>query len=276
MTRQDRPDGFVDALARGLAVLSAFDGALPGMTLSEIARRADLSPATARRSLITLVSLGYVGRSGRRFHLRPRVLSLGSTFAISSQLGAILRPELSALVARFGGGAAAGTLDGNAVICLEHQATPVSARVIGANGAYHPAIHTAIGRTLLSGFNGEQLETWFDRLSDSDPRPLAYAPPLDRRAMRARIRPIRQRGYEVNAGRGPGTLCGIAVPILDLDRQVIAAINSIDETCATSEQLVDERLAELTAAAARISRQLVRVPMLTELLRPVPASILPG
>ena len=59
---KDRSSDFVEALAKGIAILESFDAAHPEMTLSEVARRVGLSPAAARRSLITLTALGYIGQ----------------------------------------------------------------------------------------------------------------------------------------------------------------------------------------------------------------------
>ena len=53
-------DQYVQSLARGLAVIRAFDTDHPKMTLSEVAARTGLTRATARRFLYTLVELGYV------------------------------------------------------------------------------------------------------------------------------------------------------------------------------------------------------------------------
>ena len=51
----DPPDSehFVSALARGLAVIEAFGSGREALTLSEVARRADISRAAARRLLLT-------------------------------------------------------------------------------------------------------------------------------------------------------------------------------------------------------------------------------
>ena len=49
---------FVEAIARGLRVIEAFDREHPEMTLSEVAALTQLSPATARRCLHTLEELG--------------------------------------------------------------------------------------------------------------------------------------------------------------------------------------------------------------------------
>lgn len=66
-----RPVGYVQSLDRGLAVICCFSADRPRLTLSEVARQAGLSRAAARRSLITLQTLGYVASDGRQFSLTP-------------------------------------------------------------------------------------------------------------------------------------------------------------------------------------------------------------
>ena len=73
--RADAAD-FSEALGRWLSVISAFDEQRRQMTLSDVARAVDLPRATVRRSLATLVSLGYLEADGRLFRLTPRILKL--------------------------------------------------------------------------------------------------------------------------------------------------------------------------------------------------------
>ena len=70
----------IAGLARGLAVIRAFSVAGPTATLTEIANITGLSPAATRRCLHTLEDLGYAGRVGRQFFLRPRVLDLSAAY----------------------------------------------------------------------------------------------------------------------------------------------------------------------------------------------------
>ena len=116
-----RPAEFVEALAKGLAILECFDAANSEMTLSEIARKVSLSPAAARRSLITLRALGYVGQTNKRFHLRPKVMTLGSNFYYSAGIDEVLQPFLRDLVGRFGDASSVGTLYRQDVIYIAHS-----------------------------------------------------------------------------------------------------------------------------------------------------------
>jgi IclR family pca regulon transcriptional regulator len=68
-TAPQASDQYVQSLARGLAVIRAFDHDHPVMTLTEVAARTDLTRATARRFLHTLVELDYVRTDGKTFAL---------------------------------------------------------------------------------------------------------------------------------------------------------------------------------------------------------------
>ncbi|MFX8727542.1 helix-turn-helix domain-containing protein, partial [Acinetobacter baumannii] len=74
---------FVNSLARGLSVLQSFGRDARRMTLSEVAERTSLNRAAARRSLLTLVELGFVATDGKYFELTPRVLTLGFAYLSS-------------------------------------------------------------------------------------------------------------------------------------------------------------------------------------------------
>src|SRR6188472_308266 len=102
---------FVASLERGLRVLQTFSRAHPQLTLSEVAVLTKLSPATARRSLHTLESLGYVGRSGRRFLLRPKVLAISAGYLGAINTEAVLEPFLQQMVTDVGGSSSVTVLD---------------------------------------------------------------------------------------------------------------------------------------------------------------------
>src|SRR4030095_12245198 len=98
-----RPTGggdFVRALAKGLAVIEAFDTRSPLMTLSDVGKKTGLLRGTARRLLLTLVDLGYAGFDGKRFGLQPRALNLGFAYLHSQSLWQLGQPYMVQLVER--------------------------------------------------------------------------------------------------------------------------------------------------------------------------------
>ena len=70
------PD-FMTSLARGLAVVQAFQERKRHLTIAQISHRTEIPRAAVRRCLHTLIKLGYATTDGRTYSLLPKVLTLG-------------------------------------------------------------------------------------------------------------------------------------------------------------------------------------------------------
>lgn len=259
-----RPSEFVEALARGLAVLESFDASHLEMTLSEIAARVGTTPATARRSLLTLVSLGYVGQNGKRFHLTPKVMTLGSAFYFSARIDEVLLPELRQIVDTFGDASSVAVLDGHDVIYVAHHSTQRARRASAVVGARYPAHATSLGRVLAAGLDDDRLEAWLDRLA---PVPLTAKTVVCKSELRRLVLEAREAGYATTVDQLDYGITALAVPIR-LDGATIAALNSSGYTgLVTPDALVTERLPDLRMAATRIAQASARYPVLASVLR---------
>lgn len=266
MTIQDeeRPAEFVEALAKGLAILECFDVSHPDMTLSEVARRASLSPAAARRSLLTLQALGYVQQAGKRFHLRPKVMTLGSAFYFSARIEEVLQPDLRELVEKFGDASSAGTLDGDDVIYIAHVSVQRARRAAAVMGARYPAYATSLGRVLLAGLPDEALEKY---LKTARPTPLTSKTITDPSALREEVLRVREAGYATTVDQLDYGITALAVPIRDMQGRTIAALNTSGYTgIVTPETLVAERLPALRQAASHVAHAISRYPVLQSII----------
>jgi len=255
----ERPSEFVEALAKGLAVLESFDANHNEMTLSEIARRVDLSPAAARRSLITLSHLGYVGQTNKRFHLRPKVMSLGSAFYFSAHIDEMLQHELRHIVETFGDASSVATLDGFDVIYIAHFSTQRARRASAVVGARYPAHATSMGRVLLAGMEPDKFEAW---LAEMTPVALTSKTVIDKEALRDAIEKVREQAWSTTVDQLDYGITALSVPIRGSSGRTIAALNSSGYSgMVTADQLVEERLQELRLAASRISQSLYKNPI---------------
>jgi len=256
----ERPSEFVEALAKGIAILESFDAAHPEMTLSEVARIVGLSPAAARRSLITLQTLGYIGQTNRRFYLKPKIMTLGSSLYFSVGIGDVLQPDLRELVEQFGDASSVGTLDGESVIYIAHSSVQRARRAAATIGARYPAYATSLGRVLLAGLPDDKLDAYFNRVR---PTALTSLTVTDIDQLRQIVLSVRELGYSTTVDQLDYGITAISVPIRGPDGQTVAALNSSGYTGLVSPQkLVDERLPSLRAAASRIGHSLTRYPML--------------
>lgn len=260
----DRPVEFVEALAKGLAILESFDAQHPEMTLSDVARRVKLSPAAARRGLITLQALGYVGQTNKRFHLRPKVMGLGSAFYFSARVDEILQPELRRLVETFGDASSVGTLQGHDVLYIAHYSEQRARRPTAIVGARYPAHATSLGRVLLANLPEEQFERYMDTF---EPVPLTRKTVIDKSELRAIIEKVREESYSTTVDQLDYGITAIAVPIRSASGRPVVALNSSGYTgLLTPDELVTNRLRELRISAARLAETVARYPVLESMI----------
>src|SRR5690606_38589047 len=74
---------FMSSLARGLAVIHAFQERKRHLTIAQISHRTEIPRAAVRRCLYTLIKLGYATTDGRTYSLLPKVLTLGHAYLSS-------------------------------------------------------------------------------------------------------------------------------------------------------------------------------------------------
>ncbi|MEM5470309.1 IclR family transcriptional regulator C-terminal domain-containing protein [Hoeflea sp. AS60] len=263
-SKSAKPEEFVEALAKGISILESFDAANPEMTLSEIARKVGYSPAAARRSLITLMALGYVGQTNKRFHLRPKIMTLSSGFYYSAQIDEVLQPNLRELVGKFGDASSVGTLDQRDVIYIAHYSVQRARRAAAVVGARYPACATSLGRVLLAGLSDAELDQYFDGLVIEPLTSKTMADPIQ---LRAEIERVREQGYSTTVDQLDYGITALAVPIRALDGRTIAALNTSGYSgMVDAEFLTANRLPELRATASRIANALTRYPMLLSII----------
>ncbi len=250
-------DQYVQSLARGLAVIRAFDANNPVMTLSEVAARTDLTRATARRFLHTLVELGYVRTDGKTFALTAKVLQLGYSYLSALSLPQLAQPHLEQLSLKLGESTSAAVLDGPDIFYVARVATRRIMNVGITVGTRFPAYATSMGRVLLAGLPQAKLEAYLTtaELTPLTPRTVASVPDL-----RAAVEQVRAQGWclldqELELG-----LMSIAAPVWNHNNgDNVAAINVSLQAQAVAAQpdpakYLDAVRAEVVATANAISQ----------------------
>lgn len=214
-------DQYVQSLARGLAVIRAFDTEHPKMTLSEVAARTGLTRATARRFLHTLVELGYVRTDGKIFALTAKVLQLGYAYLSGLSLPQLAQPHLEELSLKLGESTSAAVLEGTDVAYVARVTTRRIMTVGITVGTRFPAYATSMGRVLLAALPPEQLA---DYLAGAEIRALTPRAIGNREGLLAELDSVRAQGWclldqELELG-----LMSVASPVRD-GAKVVAAIN---------------------------------------------------
>ncbi|MHA7223908.1 IclR family transcriptional regulator domain-containing protein [Arthrobacter sp. RHLT1-20] len=246
-------DQYVQSLARGLAVIRAFDTDHPKMTLTEVAARTDLTRATARRFLYTLVELGYVRTDGKIFALTAKVLQLGYAYLSGLSLPQFAQPHLEELSLQLGESTSAAVLEGTDIAYIARVATRRIMTVGITVGTRFPAYATSMGRVLLAGLGPAQLEEY---LAAANIRPLTPEAINTREGLLAELAVVRAQGWcllnqELEVG-----LMSVAAPVHD-GPKVVAAINVSLQAQSVAAQADPEAYLESVRQAAVAAAELV-------------------
>jgi IclR family transcriptional regulator, pca regulon regulatory protein len=248
------PD-FLEALARGLRVLEAFNQDRKPLTLSDIAKLVDLPRASVRRTLHTLVALGYAETENRLFRLTPRVLTLARAYLLSNAVSDILQPALERLSEEINESCSAAVLDGEEVMMIAHASPkriiPVSAQI----GFRLPAFATSLGRVLLAALDDRQLDEFLSRIA---PKRITTSTIVDKRELRRAILKAREDGYALADQEAEIGFRSIAVPLQRLDGRIIAALNvGIHSERMPLKAMHSHFFPRLRAVADELQRQLI-------------------
>jgi IclR family pca regulon transcriptional regulator len=257
---------FVASLERGLRVLQSFSREHSQMTLSEVAAVTKLSAATARRSLHTLESLGYIGRSGRRFLLRPKVLGLSAGYLGAINAEVVLQPYVQEVVNEVGGSSSVTVLDDLDIVYLAHASQNRAIRLTAGAGARYPAYATSMGRVLLA----YQAEAVIDAyLSRARLRKLTEHTETNPATLKKIMKQVRAKGYCVIQDELDYGLVSVALPIFGPTGDVVAAANCSDVSNRfDKDALVEKRLPTLRNAVRRIESMLSQFPELADSVVP--------
>lgn len=246
---------FLEALARGLRVIETFGRDHRRLSLSDIAKLVELPRASVRRTLHTLIHLGYAETDGRLFHLTPRILTLASAYLLSNPISTILQPALERLSADINEACSAAVLDSDDVVMIAHASPPRMLQLSGQVGLRFPAVSSSLGRILLAGFDDNRLKAFLARIK---PKPLTLHTIVDKDELRRAILKARTDGYSLVDQEVEVGFRSISVALRRLDGTIIGSLNvGVHSERAAIDIMRNRFLPKLRGFADEMQRQLI-------------------
>jgi IclR family pca regulon transcriptional regulator len=209
------------------------------MSIAQVSHLTGIPRAAARRSLHTLVKLGFVAADEhRRFYLRPRVLSFSHAYLSSSPVAVLAQPILDRLGESLGEAVSLAMLDGDEIVYIARSTT---SRIMSPSlnvGRRLPAYATSIGHVLLACLPPEELDAFLAR---SRLYPFTEYTPSSPERLRAILAVVRERSYAYASQFIEARICTLAVPIRDTGGHYVAGINVIVQGRPMSDAEMAER-----------------------------------
>lgn len=212
----------VTAFIKGLNVIKAFDYENTSMTLSDVAKKVDITRASARRLLITLESLGYVKQLDSRFSLTPKIIDLGYSYFSSLPWTDLAYKNLKHVSQECQLSCSISVLDGTNIICIMRVA---ATRILSEGvhvGSKLPAAYSPTGRLFMAHMENKELKQYIKKL---DLKQYTQESIMNHDELFNKIVNERDLGYQLVKEELEEGLYAIAVPIYNSDKEIIATMN---------------------------------------------------
>ncbi|WP_245865178.1 IclR family transcriptional regulator domain-containing protein [Prauserella marina] len=248
-----QPEGMA-GLAKGLAIVEAFTAHRSQLTVTDAAKATGITPAAARRCLLTLRELGYLQQDGGYFRPTPRMMRLGAAYLEAAGLPSLAQPFVLAARDELTESVSVAVYeDGSALIVARAEVQ----RIVNTGvrlGAQMPAYASASGRVLLTGLSEAELESYLESCTPvrTTPNTLMTIPEIRSRIELARVEGVAFTNEELELG-----VRSMAVPVTDSSGAVRAAMTASTFTARASiDEMRGKFLPVLRRQAEGLSRML--------------------
>jgi IclR family pca regulon transcriptional regulator len=241
-------------LAKGLAIIEAFGPDRRELTVSDAAKAVSISPAAARRCLLTLTALGYLHHDGRMFRPTPRMMRLGDAYLSGSTMAALAQSYAEGGRDVLDEAVSVAIYDDGSALFIARA--PVQ-RIVSLGvrlGSRLPAHASATGRVLLAGMPAEEREAYLRGCHPKATTPHTLTRISD---IRERIYKAAADGYALTDEELELGMRTLAVPVTDSSGRIRAAMSSSAFTIRISlEDMLAKHLPVLRNQSALLGRTL--------------------
>lgn len=240
----------ISVASRLLALLGAFDETHRALSLTQLAKRADIALPTTHRLVAELVAWGALAREPSGLYVVGRRLwDLGLLAPVQAGLRQIASPFLHDLYAATRATVHLAQLDGDHALYLEHLSGRSSVPVVSRTGSRLPLHATGVGKVLLAYAPADLQTLVLNNLTRITPYTVTQPGRLRQELRRVHRDGFAQTGEEMSLGA-----CSVAVPIFHPDGHVESSLGIVVPTLKRDRGRL---VAGLQVAAQGISRSLV-------------------
>jgi len=242
----------LSSVANALRVLELLAEA-PKLGVSDVARRLELSKASASRLLSTLRSFGFVEQDAdsRRYRLTLKIAVLAEHVRSHLNIVDVARPHLTELANDLHEGANLGVLLNGALVYADTIPSGHIFRIEVRPGTAVPAYCTGAGKVLLAHLGSDELDPYLEHVRFERHTSTTIT---DAAALRAELERVRQKGYAIDRGELAEESWCAAAPVRGRAYTVVAAV-SVTAPKSRFREKRDAIVEHVVATAQAITQQ---------------------
>jgi IclR family transcriptional regulator, KDG regulon repressor len=242
-------------LVHTIQLMDCFTKDEPYLGVREAARLTGISSSTTGRILASLRDLGLLVQdmNTRQYALAGKVLAWAEVYSATLDVRRVAQPFIYDLQRLTGETISLYILEGAERVCVERLESEKNVRVVARVGRYLPLHAGSAGKLFLAYLPDEKREQIFEK----EPRePFTPYTLTDVDDLRHQVKIIREQGYAISHGEWTVDASGVAAPIFNQRRQIIAALTVSGPTPRFNPESLERFTKTCTRTALQISRLL--------------------
>ena len=213
----------VQALERALDILDCFNFQNRELSLSDVVDRTGLNKTTVKRLIANLATRGYLQQDPqtRKYQLGMRLFELGGVVFSSFSLPRAAAYPMTELQNKTGATVLLGVKMEDQLVYVDKREGDGMIRISSDIGWRRPLHYGMLGMVLMASLETKEILQILKRYPLEAHTPFSIT---DVDAFSLRLEEIRMQGYAVEKEEAVEGLTGIAAPIRNYSRQVVAAL----------------------------------------------------
>lgn len=250
------PTSVTRSLERALRILCAFNHERHSLTLTQLSEMLNLPKATVLRLCAALLKYRFLLHDGelKRYSPGPKLFTLGSILWSSFSLRKIASPHLVELHSALSKNVSLAILEDDELLYIDRIQDKRSSSGFGSDvGWRRPPHYGVLGQAIIAFLPEKEI----DRLLKKSPLK-AYTEKsiVSKRQFKERLGTVRKQGFVVEKGMVFEGVTGIAAPIRDSTRNVIAALGVTFISSLEDGEGIRRIIGQVVHAAQTISNEL--------------------
>ena len=217
------PQRTLASVSNALHLLSMLQ-TTPSLRVVDVARSLGIAGSTSHRLLTCLKDEGFIRQPSRSRHYvaGPELLRLARHFSDQNTLERVAHPHLASLCKEVNEAVNLQILVGSEVLCIDSVVEDRHSLQVHHIAGQRAVAHvSAAGKLLLSALKRTELDDLLAHGRQSRPE----EDPVNLTVLHAELEAIRARGYATNMGEREAGVHAVAVPVLDLEGNHVAAVS---------------------------------------------------
>jgi DNA-binding IclR family transcriptional regulator len=250
MKNNETPTSYrIQSLERALDILECFSFQKRELSLSDIVQMTGLNKTTVKRITANLLSRGYLQLNpiGKQYKLGMRLFEFGGIIFSSLSLRESSIDPMNRLQKLTDATVLLGTEMDQQLVYIDKREGGGMIRVLSDIGWRRPLHYGMLGMTLMAYLDPRKTKQMLEET------PLVAHTPYsitDRHAFSLRLEKIRNNGYVLEKEEAVEGIIGIAAPIRDYSRQVVAAVGIAVSTAQRHSERELNRLVDIVRKIA--------------------------